>query len=85
VGSARRRKGRDGGNLNQKSLCPAAFRTAHLSIVNLEHYLYTNPPDDDIKIHIVACLLKARIVKPAETAVLTELLCKYARCQALAQ
>jgi hypothetical protein len=31
---------------------------------------------------IVACLLKARIVKPAEEALARELLCKHAHCQA---
>jgi hypothetical protein len=32
--------------------------------------------DDDL----VACLLKARIVKPAEIVVVRERLCKHARC-----
>jgi hypothetical protein len=30
-----------------------------------------------VEIHIVACLLKARIVKPAETAVAREQLCQH--------
>jgi hypothetical protein len=32
------------------------------------------------EVHIVAYLLKARIVKPAETAIAREQLCKHARC-----
>jgi hypothetical protein len=32
----------------------------------------------------VACLLKVRIVKPAETAVAREWFCKHARCSAMA-
>jgi hypothetical protein len=34
---------------------------------------------------IVAYLLKAKIVKPAETAVARKWLCKHARCYAMAQ
>jgi hypothetical protein len=34
----------------------------------------------NIFLNIVACLLKDRIVKPAETAVAMERLCKYSRC-----
>jgi hypothetical protein len=35
-------------------------------------------------IHIVACLLKARTVKPAETSVVRERLCKHTRCKTMA-
>jgi hypothetical protein len=72
-------------NLNHESRCRADFRTANLSTVNLQRYLYTSLSDDNIKIHIVECLLKARILKAAQTAVPWELLRNHACCQAAAQ
>jgi hypothetical protein len=58
------------------------IKPALISMSWAKYYLSDKPLSGKIPVfqNIVACLLKVRIVKPAETAVARERLCKHALC-----